>query len=173
MPRSTPFRSGATRHSAQSANWQPIQKVMDSFTWSCTWATSLPVPKTKIMLLDFEHCCQGWYSMDSALLLFDAIVLYGDKDADGFAHRFLAPYLRGYATERALSRSWLHVLPLFLKAAEYAVYTRVYPGYRAETADSWTSRFMPGRRQRIEAGLPYVNLDLPALERELERGSAA
>lgn len=116
-----------------------------------------------IYLFDFDDCAYGWYSMDIAMLLFDVLVVYDGPNRQQFSRRFLTNLLRGYRTQAPISLFWVSQLPHFLKLVEIGVYAMLYRDYDPATADGWVSKFMSGRRDRIEHELPYVNLDFEAL----------
>lgn len=120
------------------------------------------VPSQVITLIDFDDCAYGWFSMDIAILLFDILVLHSGSDKDEYALRFMQNFLSGYLPETPLPGFWLEQMPLFLKLLEINVYDMVAKSYPGE-ADEWVMKFMPGRRERIESGLPYVNLDFASL----------
>ncbi len=117
----------------------------------------------RITIIDFDDCCYGWYVMDLAMLLFDVLVLYPGADRQEFAGRFLRSLLRGYREEKALERFWLAQMPRLLKLLELGVYIQVQPFYRPGDPDPWTSRFMPGRAERIAGDIPYLEFDFEAL----------
>ena len=114
---------------------------------------------SKITFFDFDDCAYGWYLMDLAMLLFDALVVYGGADREKFARHFLEHLLRGYLPQKSLDRFWIAQLPLFLKLLEIGLYIILYRDYDPAESDGWASKFMPGRRERIEQDIPYVDLD--------------
>ncbi len=115
-----------------------------------------------ITVIDFDDCAYGWFGMDIAMSLLDMLVLYPGADREAFAARFLRPYLAGYRSENPLSAFWVQQTPLFLKLLELGLYLMVYEAYKPGERDSWIGKFMHGRRERIEAGLPFVELDFTA-----------
>jgi len=117
----------------------------------------------RIVLFDFDDCAYGWYLMDIAMLLFDVLVVYNGNDPLSFGAHFLEHLLRGYRSQMPLDSFWLNQLPHFLKLLEIGVYAMLYRGYDPATADGWVSKFMPGRRERIEQAVPYVDLDFMAI----------
>jgi Ser/Thr protein kinase RdoA (MazF antagonist) len=121
------------------------------------------VATNTITVFDFDDCTYGWYAMDIAMGLFDALVLYPGADKVAFATRFMQDYLRGYTTENALAPFWLNQLPNFLKLLEIGIYTQVHAFYDPNDTDSWVGRFMAGRKHRIEHDVPYVDLDFVRL----------
>ena len=121
------------------------------------------IPHQKIVLFDFDDCAYGWYIMDLAMLLFDVLVVYDGADRREFGERFLLNLLRGYITQVQVSSFWISQLPHFLKLLEIGLYAMLYREYDTSTADWWVSRFMPGRRERIEQDLPYVELDFEVI----------
>ncbi|MBN2006059.1 MAG: phosphotransferase [Anaerolineae bacterium] len=124
------------------------------------FANIFVVPETTQMtVFDFDDCVYGWYAMDVAMGLFDILVLYPGEDKVAFAGRFLNAYLEGYRRETPFGDFWVRQLPYFLKLLETEIYVMLHRDYTPEDDDPWVSRFMPGRRARLEAGLPYVDLD--------------
>ena len=113
-----------------------------------------------ITVFDFDDCCRGWYTMDIAMALFDMLVVYPNQDREAFAARFFTSFTRGYTRERALDPRWVAQLPCFLKLLEVNLYTMVYADHDPADSTSWIGKFMAGeRRERIERGIPYVELD--------------
>lgn len=121
------------------------------------------IPDQKIVLFDFDDCAYGWFIMDIAMLLFDVLVVYDGAERQDFGERFLLNLLRGYQKQMPIHRFWVCQLPHFLKLLEIGLYAMLYRDYDPGTADWWVSRFMPGRRERIEQGQPYVELDFEAV----------
>lgn len=113
----------------------------------------------RVSFFDFDDCGYGWHVMDLAMLLFDALVVYDGPDRDRFGERFLENVLRGYTTEMPVSQFWIGQLSHFMKLLEIGVYAMVFQDYDPETADSWVGKFMPGRRELIEQGIAYTDLD--------------
>ena len=118
------------------------------------------VPSRIITILDFDDCCYGWYAMDLAMLLFDVLVLYVGQERDAFARRFMRNLLKGYRAENTLDAFWLDQLPYFCKLLEIDIYDEVQPYYAAQDTDWWGNKFMPGRRERIENDVPYIDFTL-------------
>ena len=121
------------------------------------------VANQKITFFDFDDCTYGWYLMDLAMLLFDVLVVYGGEHRQRFAEHFLEHLLRGYRSQKTLDRFWIAQFPHFLKLLEIGVYLSIYRIYDPADTDGWASKFMPGRRERIEQDLPYVSLDFDSL----------
>jgi thiamine kinase-like enzyme len=120
-----------------------------------------------VALLDFDGCCHGWDAMDIAMGLFDTVVLYGGPDGVSFAEAFLRNYLIGCVGESPLRGFRVTQLPHFLMPLEIGVYRRVVRGYDSGTEDQWISKFMPGRRECIEARVPFVDLPFAELAQSL------
>jgi amicoumacin kinase len=120
------------------------------------------IPAQVITLIDFDDCAYGWFSMDISVLLFDILVLYPGPNKEEYGQNFLRNFLAGYLAENALPKFWLEQIPLFLKLLEINIYdtlARYYPG----DVEEWGSKFMPGRKERIENDLPYIDLDFASL----------
>ena len=54
-------------------------------------------------------------------------------------------------------------LPVFVKLLEIGVYTQVERAYESGAEDKWIGKFMPGRRERIMEGVPFIRLPLADL----------
>jgi len=122
-----------------------------------------PADGYAVTVFDFDDCGYGWTIMDTATQLFDVLVLYGGPDRRGFARHFLTHYLSGYRTERGVDPFWFAQLPHFLKLLEISYYALLAPITTPGEGDFWVARFMPGRRERIERDVPYVDLDFGRL----------
>jgi Ser/Thr protein kinase RdoA (MazF antagonist) len=120
-----------------------------------------------ITLFDFDDYCYGWYMMDVAMQLMDILVLYGndrnEADRAVFTSRFLRHYLQGYTDARELGPGWADQLNALLALLEFVLYIDVSPHYDPADDDRWMNSFVPGRRERILAGTPYVAVDWDAL----------
>ncbi len=119
----------------------------------------------RVTIFDFDDCAYGWFVMDTALMLFDLLVLYGGRDSDTFGTRFLESYLKGYMTENAIDSFSIKQLPHFLKLLELSIYAQLYKRYDPNDADSWVGKFMLNRRARIENDLPYTGMNFEELAR--------
>ncbi len=113
-----------------------------------------------ITVFDFDDCVRGWYVMDIAMPLFDMLVVYPRVDRAVFAAHFLKQFLQGYRSERSLEPFWVAQLPHFLKLLEINIYLQVYAYHDPADTTSWVGKFMAAdRRDRIDRGEPYVDLD--------------
>ena len=110
----------------------------------------------RVTILDWDDCSYGWYAMDLALLLLDALVLCPPEGRPASGGRFLRHLLAGYLSERALAPRVLLALPRFLDLLKAALYTQVWA--HREGGDPWIDAFPTGRRERILAQAPYVDL---------------
>lgn len=117
----------------------------------------------RITIFDFDDSCYGWYALDVAMILFDLLVLYPGDDKAAFAQRFLRAFLQGYRSQRPFDQFWLERLPLLLKIQELWIFALLLPEDQEWEPGSWPAKFMPGRKERLQADLPYVELDFTAL----------
>jgi Ser/Thr protein kinase RdoA (MazF antagonist) len=122
----------------------------------------LDIPGQKITLIDFDDCAYGWFVMDIAVLLFDILVLYTGNDKNEYGQHFLRNFLSGYLAENPLSNFWLEQLPLFLKLLEINIYDVVAKSY-PDDAGEWVTKFMSGRKERLENDTPYLDLKFEEL----------
>ncbi len=123
-----------------------------------------------VTLFDFDDCAYNWFAADIAIVLFYAITNTADPEARAAA--FLPDFLRGYRAANDLDPRWLATLPLFLTMREidlYAVIRRSYDMAAATDAavqaipHEWPRQFMRGRRERLLARRPYLDLDFSTL----------
>jgi len=119
----------------------------------------------RITLFDFDDCAYSWYANDVAIVLFYAVCSAADPVA--FTRRFLPRFLASYRRELDLDPAWLREIPWFLKLREIDLYAVIHRSFDVDRLgpDSWDGRYMAGRRQRIEHGVPYLDLDFEALGR--------
>jgi Ser/Thr protein kinase RdoA (MazF antagonist) len=119
-----------------------------------------------IILFDFDDCAYAWFAYDIAVVILHVTATLEDRES--FTARFLPPFLRGYSRENTLDGRWLHELPHFLKLREIDLYAVIHRSFDVQNLDDWwCERFMDGRKQRIELGVPTVDVDLGSLGRYL------
>lgn len=115
----------------------------------------------RITLFDFDDCSYGWFAYDIAIVLFYMIT--NQPDPAAVCDEFLPPFLEGYRTENRLDPVWLPEMPWFLKLREIDLYAIIHRSFDVDRlTDSWVSRFMEGRRSRIEQNIPYLEYDFTA-----------
>lgn len=117
----------------------------------------------RITLFDFDDCAYNWLANDIAMVLFYQVT--NTDDPEGTAAAFLPDFLRGYRAENDLNPAWAALIHDFMTMREldlYAIIMRSY-GVTPEQADAiphaWPRRFMSGRKERIAAGRPYLEMD--------------
>jgi len=116
-----------------------------------------------IILFDFDDCIYAWYANDIAIVLFYAVM--GAKDWPAFTNTFMTRFLTGYAEENRLPSAWLAEIPNFLKLREIELYAVIHRSFDVQNLqDPWVKRYMDGRRQRIEGGIPYITFDFDSLK---------
>ncbi len=113
----------------------------------------------KITLFDFDDCTYSWFANDIAIVLFYVLAVAEDKPA--LTRHFLPPFLEGYRRHNRLAPEWLPTLARFLTLREIDLYGVIYRSFDVSNLpdDDWILQFMAGRRERIEAGLPFVDID--------------
>jgi Ser/Thr protein kinase RdoA (MazF antagonist) len=120
------------------------------------------VHEGQITLFDFDDCVYGWFIYDIAMVLFYAAMF--KEDLRAFTAAFMADFLRGYSQENKLSAAWLAEIPYFLKLREIDLYALIHFSFDLATEDDpWTLSYMDGRKERIEAGLPYIDFEWDSL----------
>jgi len=120
------------------------------------------VHEGQITLFDFDDCVYSWFIYDIAMVLFYAAMF--KEDIVAYTDAFMRDFLRGYSQENKLDPIWLVELPYFLKLREIDLYALIHFSFDLESEDDpWITGYMKGRKQRIDAGLPYINFDWKSL----------
>jgi Ser/Thr protein kinase RdoA (MazF antagonist) len=114
----------------------------------------------RITLFDFDDCGYHYFANDIAMCLF--YMTTGPRNTREFAQQFLAHFMRGYEQENAPAGWWLAELPAFMKLREIELYAQLHREFDIEQRglaaidDESCAAFMAGRKERIEAGAPWV-----------------
>lgn len=112
----------------------------------------------RITLFDFDDCCYNWFVCDIAIVLF--YMLTGAEEPVALTRRFMTHFLTGYRQETMLDPVWLAEIPYFLKMREIDLYAAILHAWGpAAYDDPWCARYLTGRKARIDAGVPYVDVD--------------
>ena len=109
-----------------------------------------------ITLFDFDDCVYGHFAYDLAMVLFYAVT--NREDAAEFAAGFWPKFMDGYYQEIELDTAWQKEIPHFMKLREIDLYAMLMRDYELIKGDAWIESFLDGRRQRIVAGLPYLDM---------------
>ncbi len=116
----------------------------------------------QITLFDFDECAYNWFINDIAIVLF--YIVQDAEDWPTFTHEFMSHFLKGYVQACPLDPSWLKEFPHFLKIREIELYAVMHRDFDpANITDEWCARFMQGRKQKIDQGVPYINFDFDSL----------
>ncbi|MEX2144732.1 MAG: phosphotransferase [Anaerolineales bacterium] len=111
-----------------------------------------------LTLFDFDDCVFGHFDYDLAMVVFYAVTNAPDPAA--VAATLWPHFIKGYREENDLGSWWLASLPHFMKLREIDLYAQLLNVFgEAESGGIWIDSFMEGRRQRIEAGTPYLAFD--------------
>ena len=115
-----------------------------------------------LTFFDFDDCCYTWFVNDIAIVLF--YIVNNRQDPSAYARYFLPHFLRGYARENRFDPAWFTHIPDFLKLRELDLYALIHRSFDVtDIADPWAARYMNGRKARIEAEQPYVDVNFAML----------
>ncbi|MBN2500738.1 MAG: phosphotransferase [Anaerolineales bacterium] len=118
----------------------------------------------QLTLFDFDDCCYGWYIYDIAMVLFYNVMdAWEDGNEAEFTRNFMTHFLNGYTQETELAPKWLKKLPWFLKLREVDLYALIHRDFDLDDLDEWCTRYMCGRKYRIENNIPYIDFDFETL----------
>ncbi len=111
-------------------------------------------------LFDFDDCAYDFFVSDIAISLFYSILMLpADQDYEAYASDFLTNFMEGYRTENSLDNRWRELIPMILKRREIILYVAIHRGFDINNLDEWCTRYMAGRRERIENRVPVIDLD--------------
>jgi len=113
-----------------------------------------------ITILDFDDLAWGWFVMDLVTPITDIVVCHLGQQKDEIINTYLSAALAGYRHERELSLAHQNQIPLFLSLLEIGLYTRFHKMKALQEENEWVKTFMTDRKQRIEAGILFVNLEI-------------
>lgn len=113
-----------------------------------------------LTLLDFDDVALGWFVMDLVTPITDIAICHASPEKGEIINTYLAEALAGYQLERELSGVHQAQIPLFLSLLEIGLYTRFHKMKFLQQEDGWVKTFMTDRKERIEAGIPFVNIDI-------------
>jgi len=117
-----------------------------------------------ITLFDFDDCCHSWLVNDIALVVFYALSWVGDRDPVEYIARFWSHFWPAYRQVHHLDGEWLAEISWFLKARELDTYAVIHRSFDVDDIDDrWARWFMAGRKERIDSGVPVVDVDFAAL----------
>jgi amicoumacin kinase len=112
----------------------------------------------RITLFDFDDCVYGHFAYDLAMVLFYAVA--NRPDAEAFARHFWSHFWPAYQEENWLDPAWLVEMPHFLKLREIDLYAVIHRSFDVDNLeDGWAADFMRGRKQRLEAGIPFLGVE--------------
>lgn len=117
-----------------------------------------------ITIFDFDDMGYNWFIGDIAMVAFYKV----SNAQDPVAHtlEFMPHFLRGYSQENQLDPVWLKEIPTFLKLREILLYALLCSSFDPndqQGINSWSGRFMNGRKAKIEQDIPYIDFDFTAL----------
>lgn len=114
---------------------------------------------TTLTVIDFDVAHYHWFITDIAIPLFHALwegtPLPGEGRAQ-YARRFMAHFMRGYASENHLDDTWLARLSLFLAYRRTLLYI-VF-------SDEWGQNPNPWQREQLEGWRRGIVNDVPVVE---------
>jgi Ser/Thr protein kinase RdoA (MazF antagonist) len=118
----------------------------------------------QITLFDFDDCVYSWFIYDIAMVLFYGLM--GHENEPTTIEHFWTHFLRGYRQENDLDPAWLAEIPFFLKLREIDLYAQIIFTYGGteQVEDAWNRKYLQGRKEKIENGVPYINFDWTSLE---------
>jgi Ser/Thr protein kinase RdoA (MazF antagonist) len=120
-------------------------------------------PEGRITFFDFDDCIYSWYVNDIALVLFYTAM--GQDDQSSFITRFLADFLPGYFSQTALDLKWFQEVPHFITLREIDLYALIHRSFDMKNLqDPWVAWYMKGRKERLEGGIPFLELDFDSLD---------
>jgi Ser/Thr protein kinase RdoA (MazF antagonist) len=126
-------------------------------------ACNYHMTEDSISLFDFDEASYCWFLNDIAISTFyDSLTLRGNIDIEGTKKSFVT-FIKGYQSVRPIDKYWLQKLPLFIRLREIILYVSIHQSKDVTNLSEWARIFMDGRKERIEQGVPYVELNFEDL----------
>lgn len=120
-----------------------------------------------LTLIDFDDAAYAHFIFDIAIVIYHSTAAVADREAE--AAKLLPPFLTGYARRNRLDPAWLQQLPLFHKLREIDLYGVIHRDFDVDNIEHpRVAAFMEGRKERIEAGKPYLEMDFESYKQYLE-----
>jgi Ser/Thr protein kinase RdoA (MazF antagonist) len=121
-----------------------------------------------LTFFDFDDCCYQWFVFDVATILFGAVLRpwVGDsaKNREAEAKNFLSAFLDGYSKAFNVPAFMLEQMHLFLKLRELSLYAVIHSQMDVNNLEEdFPIKVMKGRQARLEADLPFLEMDFTAL----------
>jgi len=122
----------------------------------------------RLTFFDFDDCCYQWFGFDVATVLFGAVLRpwVGDsaKERETEAKSFLCAFLEGYSKAFNVSDFMLEQMQLFLKLRELSLYAVIHSQLDVNNLEEdFLIKVMKGRQARLEADLPFLEIDFTSL----------
>jgi len=120
-----------------------------------------------ITLFDFDDCVYSWFIYDIAMVFFYSLM--GHENDPAFIEQFCRAFFQGYRQENRLEACWLAELPYFLKLREIDLYAQILFSFGGpdKVDHPWCQKYLHGRKERLEAGLPYIAFEWEKLAQHL------
>ena len=124
--------------------------------------------EARLTFFDFDDCCYQWFGFDVATVLFGAVLRpwVGDSAAEREteAKKFLSAFLDGYSKAFNVADFMLEQMHLFLKLRELSLYAVIHSQLDVNNLEEdFPIKVMKGRQVRLEADLPFLELDFTRL----------
>ena len=97
------------------------------------------------------------------VLFYNVMNAWEDDNETEFTGNFMTHFLNGYTQETDLDPKWLKELPWFLKLREVDLFALIHRDFDLDNLDEWCTRYMRGRKQRIENNVPFIDFDFETL----------
>lgn len=118
----------------------------------------------QLTFFDFDDCLYAWFGYDLATIIFGVALQKAVGDTEGERRQavevFLPHFLEGYAEENAISALLLSAMHPLMKLREFSLYAVIHAHMDPhDIRESYPRKFMQGRQARLEANLPFVDVN--------------
>lgn len=146
----------------------PINRELYGLIHSDAHAGNFFTHNNRLTFFDFDDCCYQWFVFDVATVLFGAVLRpwVGDsaKQREPEAKTFLSTFLEGYSKAFNVSDFMLEQMGLFLKLRELSLYAVIHSQLDINNlVEDFPIKVMKGRQARLEADLPFLEIDFTSL----------
>jgi Ser/Thr protein kinase RdoA (MazF antagonist) len=146
----------------------PTNREVYGLIHSDAHAGNFFIHNSRLTFFDFDDCCYQWFVFDVATVLFGAVLRPWVGDSSEAREReaitFLSAFLKGYSQAFNVPDFMSEQMSLFLKLRELSLYAVIHSHLDINNLEEdFPIKVMKGRQARLEADLPFLEIDFTSL----------
>ncbi|MFD0048917.1 phosphotransferase enzyme family protein [Actinomycetes bacterium NPDC127524] len=115
----------------------------------------------EMTVFDFDDCAYNWFAYDLAVSFYHAYWQASSftQDNINFSNIFWANFLRGYTSERTMTKELIEQVPIFLKIREIFLYVLFLEKWDLVHLEDWQAYTLKDLNYKIDNKIPYSYTD--------------